>query len=130
MKRAHEDVRDPIPLLNSIVKRWPKPKPGVNDIAAAHRLLQADLADGFDQLDFYNPVASVAEVESVEIAPGRATVFFHDENETLQRAVFGSYESEKWKLESLKFQCPVCFGSGVNDDSTCTICGGSGWGVS
>jgi hypothetical protein len=30
----------------------------------------------------------------------------------------------------LNFQCPVCFGTGVNTGQRCQMCGGAGWGVS
>jgi hypothetical protein len=115
-------------LLQDIVERWPKT--GKEDLAEIRKALQRDLADDFDAVDLLNRIESVAEIENVELIDGGAAVYFYDVDGCLQRALFDLPQSDRWKLKSLKFQCPVCFGSGVNDDKECSICGGSGWGAS
>jgi hypothetical protein len=36
---------------------------------------------------------------------------------------------DSWLLTSFEQQCPVCFGTGVNDPRLCDFCFGVGWGV-
>jgi hypothetical protein len=38
------------------------------------------------------------------------------------------FQSARWVLASFDQQCPVCFGSGVNDNRICDLCFGEGWG--
>jgi hypothetical protein len=36
----------------------------------------------------------------------------------------------EWKLRSLLFQCPACFGSGIlSETELCSSCGAKGWGT-
>ena len=117
-----------MPLLKNIVMRWPKTAGA--DLDAIRSGLGSDLADGFDAVDLLNTVDSVVNVEAIEATDRRATIWFSDTDRALQRAVFELSPSGKWQLESLKFQCPVCFGTGINDGEKCGMCGGSGWGAS
>lgn len=34
-----------------------------------------------------------------------------------------------WLLMSFDAECPVCFGTGVNDERICDLCFGTGWGT-
>jgi hypothetical protein len=86
------------------------------------------LTDDFDSMDLANRVAAVAELSRVEVNDDQAIVEFWDLDGIHQRAKFRRVEGE-WKLQSLSFQCPVCFGTGINDDVTCIGCDGLGWGA-
>lgn len=112
--------------MNQIVAIWPKP--GTEDVEATFSLLRRYLAESFAAIDLQNRVHSVAAMKEVEARSQRAVLYFNDVDEISQRAVFVRSETHDWKLESLKFQCPVCFGTGENDSAKCTICGGVGWG--
>jgi hypothetical protein len=127
MSRKHPDVSSLVPLLKSIIERWPKT--GAESLQDVQNALRENLAAGFDPLDLHNRVTAVAELEEVDTRiDDRAMVDFYDVDRWPQRAIFELSTSGAWKLKSLKFQCPVCFGSGENDGATCSICGGSGWG--
>jgi hypothetical protein len=117
-----------VAVLKSIVELWPKH--ASDDITSARSRLQAYLADGFDPMDLLNRVTSVARVRRIVPSSTNAVIYFYDVDEILQRAVFELAKPSKWRLASLKFQCPVCFGGGMNDDEKCIMCGGSGWGAS
>ena len=50
-------------------------------------------------------------------------ISFKEENDHLHKAIF----SEKGKILAIKFECPVCFGTGFNNDEICDFCS-HGWG--
>ena len=128
MSRKPQDVPDLLPLLKSIVERWPKT--GAEDLQHIQRTLSKNLAAGFNQLDLQNRVSAVAGVREVNTTiDSVAVVDFYDVDGCLQRAIFELSAPAEWKLKSLRFQCPVCFGSGENDGAACSMCDGSGWGV-
>jgi hypothetical protein len=123
-----QEVSHLVSLLKRIIARWPKAE--TEEVGAARDSLREYLADGFDVIDLHNCVESVAAVEKTEMKLDGAIVYFYDPDEILQRAVFERQKSEGWKLKSLTFQCPVCFGTGENESAQCVMCGGSGWGAS
>jgi len=91
--------------------------------------LQDFVTHDFESVDLANRVSAVAELSRIEVTDEDAAVEFWDVDGTLQRAVLRRDMREgEWKLQSLKFQCPVCFGTGLNDDTKCVGCGGIGWG--
>jgi hypothetical protein len=114
-------------LLRQLVAMWPKA--GTKNVDAAFSQLREHLAVGFDDIDFENRVESVSAVKKIETSSQGAVLYFCDADKSLQRAIFVRSGPEGWELESLKFQCPVCFGTGGNDGAKCTMCGGGGWGA-
>lgn len=38
-------------------------------------------------------------------------------------------QGDQWVITLFSQQCPVCFGSGVNDEQICDLCFGVGWGT-
>jgi hypothetical protein len=113
-------------LLRRIVSLWPKTEIRLAGPSAAMSTL---LTNDFDPIDLTSTVSTVAEILDVQTRPGSVIVDFLDVDDTPHRAVFKQVVSN-WKLQSLKFQCPVCFGTGTNDAKACIVCGGSGWGAS
>jgi len=88
------------------------------------------VAKDFELVDLTNRVSAVVAPSRIESIGELASVEFRDADGTLQRAVFRqSTEDGKWRMRSLKFQCPVCFGTGSNDGDICIGCDGSGWGA-
>ena len=83
----------------------------------------------FDKVDFCNKIDGVTDIESIVETYDRIQFVFHDGDAYPHRAVFQKDCEGNWKLHSLKFQCPVCFGTGVNDANECSICNGKGWGA-
>lgn len=119
---------DPVQFLKHVVALWPSRKEELPDTLDK---LRPHLAEGFEAIDLLNRPKSVVDIEKVETTPqGGVTIYFYDEAEYLQRAELELSESGGWGLRSLKFQCPICFGTGENDGTSCTMCGGSGWGAS
>jgi hypothetical protein len=119
------DRADGIGLLQPVVERW-----------AACRLAssKADLGDlvspDFDEVDLLNEIVAPVEVDDVTVEPPSVVrVYFHDSTGERNRAEFVGSSEREWKLRALKFQCPVCFGTGTNDDAPCIGCGGIGWGA-
>ncbi len=43
------------------------------------------------------------------------------------RCTFASDELGRWRLTSFEYGCPACFGDGLLNDSTCSICNGTGY---
>ena len=116
-------------LLEEILSVWP-----VSDDAAERQeqiaKIRPYLASNFDDLDFLNKVYGIREIKKYAESGNEITVEFLDSTGDLNKAWFvrGSTESG-WRLRSLRFNCPACFGTGKNDSQTCTLCEGLGWGA-
>jgi hypothetical protein len=115
-----------ISRLRSIVSLWPKKEVR---LASPSHALKDLLASDFDAIDLATTISGVAEISDVQIDTGSATIEFLDFDDTPHRAMFKQTQSGEWKLKALKFQCPVCFGTGINDGEKCVGCSGVGWGA-
>ena len=115
-----------VQLLNEILSWWPKR--GDDEVRGRQRLYDQYLAADFDESDFYNYVGSVVAVTKVDVADNFVTIVFSDSDNSIQRAILELPRTGVWRLRSMKFQCPVCFGDGVNDGASCVMCGGTGLG--
>jgi len=128
MTNEHVDTDVCLVLLKDIIARWPKAND--EDIETYRVALGSYLADSFEDVDLHNRIEAVASISSIERTNEGVQIDFYDVDECLQRAAFESLRESEWRLKSLKFQCPVCFGEGVNDGDECDMCGGTGWGAS
>ena len=113
-------------LLQRILRLWPK---GEGQQGVAKDRLKAFLAPDFDDIDLIIPVPGLRELGPIESTEATVTIYFDDAEGCPQRAIFKDIGGQEWKLRSLTFECPVCFGTGKNDETECPICGGSGWGA-
>lgn len=114
-------------LVSRVLPIWPKP--GDREAPEHAESLAPLLADDFDPVDLANRISDVAEVTQISLDADCVEIQFHDLDGCPQQAVFTRRGSDAWALRSLKFQCPACFGSGVNNGAGCEMCGGAGWGV-
>jgi DnaJ-class molecular chaperone len=128
MSNQHINLDDCVRLLRQIVAIWPHGND--EQVQGCQAKLGAYLDEDFDPVDLQNRIDSIASIERVERTSSGAEIQFHDADGCLQRGSFVLYQGTTWHLRSMKFQCPVCFGDGVNDDRTCSMCGGTGWGAS
>lgn len=127
MNDKQQELAGLLTLLRRIASKWPK---SGEDVDASHSSLKEYLADDFSRIDLYHGVNSIGAIQETDIEGKNATIYFHDADDVLQRAVFRKVQASEWKLVSLKFQCPICFGTGENEGDDCAMCGGIGWGVS
>ena len=74
------------------------------------------------------PITDRIEVANLKVQGKIVTIYFYDDNQHLHRAKFRS-NNHSYLLLSLTFECPICFGEGINCDEDCIICGGIGWGA-
>lgn len=111
--------------LRNIVSLWPKTEIRLTSPSSALKDL---VTSDFDVLDLASTISGVAQISEVEVAADSTTIDFLDFDDTPYRAIFKS-QSGDWKLKALKFQCPVCFGTGINEGETCIGCSGIGWGA-
>jgi hypothetical protein len=112
--------------LDQVLRAWPSGWDGGTQAPVA---LQSLITTDFDLADLLHDLSGVAELLHVESQGDRATVEFLDKGGSPQRATFVDVGANEWRLQSLKFQCPVCFGSGTNDGEVCIVCNGAGWGA-
>ena len=109
-------------LLDKIVRLWPKKGEEVSPA------LQKLIAHDFDKQDFLSEVRGIRIILQVdEPDTGGVNVDFQDETGYEHRAHFTA--GETGSLQWLKFQCPGCFGTGINNEEVCTLCDGLGWGA-
>ena len=114
-------------LLRRILVNWPN----TWDEAASTRGERSAcfLTDNFDEVDFANNVNSIVEVIAITESDTTIVIVFVGDDGCAHRAVFRTDCDGLWHLESLKFQCPACFGTGDNNGTLCKMCGGVGWGA-
>ncbi len=122
------DIESCVVFLKEIIDRWPKAN---DDEIENHReVLCSYLADGFEDGDLHNKIEKVAKIAAIEKTTQGVRIDFCDLDGYPQRAELHVLPGNELRLRSLKFQCPVCFGEGVNDGDHCGMCGGTGWGAS
>lgn len=128
MLRSH--LRAPpehLRVLHAAIKNWPR-----TDLEKKRPLdspIAAFVTSDFDQGDFVTDVADVATILSTEEFDDGKVVIFDGVDEYSYRAVLVDEGSSGWRVRSIKFQCPGCFGDGVIDGLPCILCEGLGWGA-
>ena len=90
--------------------------------------LQPFVSRAFDPADTAVCLAGLVSPVPVEVSRNRVVIEFLEGEGGMEHRAFFELENDSWRLRSLEFVCPVCFGTGEND-GVCSICGGSGWGV-
>jgi hypothetical protein len=82
------------------------------------------LTEGFDERYLINNTdKSFKDIQISEEAENNHIAYFSSEDGCPYRIEL--IEENSWRIKSFKFLCMGCFG----EDSTCGVCGGSGWGV-
>ena len=114
--------------LKQVLEIWPKTNLTLDEVKLNHRKMERFLTTEFDYKEMLSPIVGYSEVDSTKIKNEFVTIDFYDCSNDLHRAKFKIMGSQCF-LVSLTFECPICFGQGVNDDNECTMCGGLGWGV-
>ena len=117
-------------ILQELVAAWPKPNE--NESADFRSRMRHRLSKEFNEVDFLNRIEGIRTWGEAKLASAsdEVSIQFADLDGSLQKAIFVREHGHDWLLKSLKFQCPVCFGTGKNDGQICSMCGGLGWGVS
>lgn len=132
------DVQNPyLEFLRQVLTHWPK-----YDLEASGSNLDkymARIADfisnDFDSDDLLSGIKGFGNVEELtQLNDNFVIIKFFDTGSTLYKAEIRKGPDEKIILESVKYECPACFGSGKleerdNKEIECYICGGIGWGV-
>jgi hypothetical protein len=116
-----------ITQLHKIVSLWPTETHAAMD--TVQPALRNMMTNDFDRTDLLNEIHGVKKILETLVSGDDAAIEFIDTESCHQKAVFKRIESGEWKLQSLKFQCPACFGSGINNESECKMCDGAGWGA-
>ena len=118
-----------VTFVKSLLLSWPK-KNNAN-IECVMKSMSNSLSQNFDESDLLIGISGIGEVvNTILLSESMVIVEFNDTEGYLYRAKVIKDSSNKMLLEYVKFQCPSCFGSGINDGDECYICGGVGWGLS
>ena len=116
-----------VQVLKDAVKNWPRTEPEKKH--PFNSAIAAYISSDFENVDFASDIADLSAILSIDGSETRKVIVFDDVDGFRYRAILVVEGDAGWRIGSIKVQCPVCFGDGVNDDRPCTICGGSGWGV-
>jgi len=116
-------------LLNLIIgKLQPYEKSSLEE---KYQEVRHFLTEDFDKTDFFSLPKEIQTLENIssEQKEGIFVYFLDSKNEQRYLAKFvAPAPRNDWKMSSLIYGCPCCFGEGVNNGETCILCGGSGWG--
>lgn len=115
--------------LLSILEQWPAKG---EDARAASARLRQYLVDDFDIADLSNTPAEQFDVVSRTLRIGDQAKFIVSESGdpgALNLATMRGSRHGEWRLESFKFQCATCFGTGIHGADPCDVCGATGWGL-
>jgi hypothetical protein len=126
-EKASQDSQDGIEVLRSAVSLWPKLV--AKESPRVDAKLSALLTSNFDKEDFQNSITRLSRIVKVDENLGSRNIVFEDVDGSLYRASLVKDSNSEWRVDSLKFECPICFGEGLNDGATCLMCGGVGWGA-
>lgn len=97
---------------------------------ARYAAIRPYVTDRFDPLDVCILVPAIKAIEQITVQKDTLLIDFVDAQGDCQRAQFSKQSPQGcWGMESLKFECPICFGDGMNDGKTCLGCSGNGWGA-
>src|SRR5258708_7554797 len=116
-------------ILLNILSQWPK---SGEDPAEARTRLSEDLTDDFATVDLANAAHTSYTIVSRILITGsvaKALVFDASDLNSPNLAVLVRDDRNRWRLQSFKFQCASCFGTGVLNDEPCNVCGATGWGI-
>ena len=121
-------MEDPKAALVALLEQWPSATEKPED---AYRRLGSRLAPSFALADLANvPHVAFDRISRILLVKDRAKALVTESSDpnalnlaTLVRS------GDAWLLTSFKFQCVTCFGTGVDGDTPCNVCGAEGWGV-
>ena len=115
-----------VEVLNTILRTLSEARPASVDVL--RDMVKELVAHSFDVTDLTNEIDAVqGVVRSYFDGDSNLILEFSDLSGYPHRAEF--FKKDSYRLASLKFQCPSCFGEGVVDNEKCILCGGLGWGT-
>ena len=129
------DVSPYVWFLKQALKHWPSVKEEASDKNFDKNVknISGFISKNFDPAELVVAIKGFKCV--VEITPtddNSVVIIFLDKEDCPYKAIINR-NSDRFFLESIKFECPACFGDGVleerNKNIECYICGGAGWGV-
>jgi hypothetical protein len=121
-----DDRENPTFVLKQVLAGWPANSMDIDEGNAARERLAAYLSNDFDSNDFVLAPARY-EVMPNPIVQGKTAMFLLGD----LLAVLIQDEQQHWRLDMVTYQCPTCFGTGIDGHNIlCPACGGTGWGYS
>ena len=129
------NFRNPyLKFLKQVLKHWPTNYEEANEVNLDKNMTAVSefIGNNFDPGDFVAIDGLKRVVEITTVNGNSVAIIFLDKEKGLYKAIIYQ-DSDKFFLESMTFECPICLGDGVleeeNKNVECSICGGTGWGV-
>ncbi len=103
----------------------------MSSLEPRYETVKSYVTEDFDKTDLAAPVGNIKNIERIVSSEDNAILidFIDSEGDRYRAKFVVQASSSGWRIESLKFECPGCFGVGINNDETCILCGGKGWGA-
>lgn len=129
--RCHEyESNDAVTkAIEWLILSWPKNNDEPE--AAIRSRLRGRIADSLPRSSIRTVAAGAWRVACPPLTySGKARCLLVDANYPKTRALIELYaQSDDWLLTALDAECPVCFGTGINNNCICDLCFGVGWGT-
>ncbi len=125
----------PLETLKRSLAKWPTSQDA--DPAQALFDLRDEISSDFDHASLVNvPGGRWAVVSKPLVTASRALFLVYSAESDAPNLATMVRERGEWRLQSLKFQCPGCFGTGEltgssrEENQPCYLCDATGWGAS
>lgn len=115
--------------LKTIVGLWPDFSDHVGFKERMHQL-RNHLAPDFMESAIALAPQGFKAVKVIAVTENEARMHFEDLNGQRYSVVLNNCRDGCWLLQSIDAECPICFGTGTCDEIRCSLCGGTGFGVS
>lgn len=130
MQRIPENLNEAlVARLKTIVGLWPDFSDRVGFKERMHQL-RNHLAPGFMESAIALAPQGLKAVEVISVTQNKARLHFEDLTGQFYSVVLTNCRDGCWLLQSIDAECPICFGTGNCDEIRCSLCGGTGFGVS
>lgn len=122
------DFAECITLLEKAIHNWPRMSIELEEAKAFKNQISNYLTDSFSEHDLLCPIQPYSKVLKSYSVDALLILEFIDVDAERYKATFEKIEN-KWGISNITFECPVCFGEGINNGESCPVCEGIGWGA-
>lgn len=118
----------PTERLGQALRAWRLDR--TEPVAEVKARLRGLITSDFEDADLLNvPKRSFLRMSRPLVRGNEAKVLVYDSADPTPYLATLVRDGDQWCLRSFKFQCHICFGTGIERQELCVSCGATGWGL-